>query len=215
MGAIALFRQFVVGSITASAQQNDADAARFEEEITTFGHILGLNLEQQQEISSTIGGMIYDNYINNAFKTKSSLDQQDMMFIATIQNKLALTNEQSEELLLASQKKFLREEASNLFSTDALRQQTNEVIISNIQNFRDKCNTLGMDMMEDVELPFDRVQNLFSIEVINGINTGTITPTNTGAFTEIQESLGLSDSDAEAVLYRLIEHQIRTSLENG
>lgn len=42
-----------------------------------------------------------------------------MMFITTIQNKLALTNEQSEEFLLASQQKFLREEDSNSFSNDA------------------------------------------------------------------------------------------------
>jgi len=212
--AIALFRQFVVGSVTASAQAGDADAGRYEEEITTLGNIIGLTLEQQQEVSGGIAELIYDNYLTNAFKTKSSLDQQDMMFIATMQNKLVLTDEQSQDLLLASQKKCLREEASSLFSTEALQQQKNEQIISNIKNFRDKCNTMGLDMSKDIELPIDRVQNLFSIEVINGINTGAITPTNTDAFSEIQESLGLSDDDAEAVLFKIIERQIRTALEN-
>merc|ERR1712194_822009 len=38
--AIALFRQFVVGSVTASAQAGDADAGRYEEEITTLGNII-------------------------------------------------------------------------------------------------------------------------------------------------------------------------------
>ena len=63
-----------------------------------------------------------------------------------------------------------------------------------------------MDMIENIELPIDRVQKLFNNEVINGINTGSIKLSNIEAFTEIYKSLDLSDSNTAAILYRLIEY---------
>merc|ERR1712176_108615 len=66
--AVALYRQFVVGSFT----EQGSNAARYEQEIPTFGGILGINPQQQEEISGSIAVMIYDNYIQNSLKQKTT-----------------------------------------------------------------------------------------------------------------------------------------------
>ena len=190
------YRQFIVSSFT----DQSPNAARYEASKATFGGILGLSSAKMEEIGSNIGGMVYDNYISQAMSTKGALDQQDMMFLANIQGKLGISAEKGEEMLLDTQKKIISEEASALFDSG-------DVTPEQIKAFREKCNSMGLDLETDVGLSKSRLVNMFSMEITPGIDSGEITIESAELLQEIQESLGLSEEEGEEVIAGLISER--------
>ena len=195
-----LYRQFVVGGF----QTEGAQGARYEGAKGTFGGILGLTSEKMEEISGNIGSTVYDNFIGNAMKTKGTLDQQDMMFLANLQGKLGMSAEKSEEMLLASQKKILSEEIEALMDAPTPE---------GLKAFREKCNSMGMDLYEDVGISQTRLSKMFEGEVIPGLKSGEITMESVDTLTEIQESLGLNPDDCEAIFESILLRLAKTTYE--
>jgi len=187
------YRQFVVSSFT----DQGPNAARYEASKATFGGILGLTADKMEEIGSNIGGMVYDNYIKQAMSTKDQLDQQDMMFLANIQGKLGISSEKGEEMLMDTQKKIISEEASALFDSG-------DITVEAIKAFREKCNSMGLDLESDVGLSKSRLVSMFGMEITPGIDSGEITMESADILAEIQESLGLSEEEGEEVVAGLI-----------
>lgn len=196
-----LYRQFIVGSFQAQGEQ----ATRYEAAKATFGGILGLTSEKMKEISSNIGSTVYDNFISNSMKTKGALDQQDMMTLANIQAKLGLSSETSEKMLLDSQKKILSEEIDALMDAPTPE---------GLKAFREKCNSMGMDLYEDVGISQSRLLKMFEQEVIPGLQSGDITVEDAEVLTEIQESLGLSADDCEAIFESILMRLSKTTYDN-
>ena len=187
------YRQFVVSSFT----DQSPNAARYEASKATFGGILGLSAEKMEEIGSNIGGMVYDNYITQSMSTKGALDQQDMMFLANIQGKLGISAEKGEEMMLDTQKKIISEEASALLDSGSPTPEQ-------IKAFREKCNSMGLDLETDVGLSKSRLVSMFSMEITPGIDNGDITMESADELQEIQESLGLTEEEGEEVISTLI-----------
>ena len=187
-----LYRQFVVGGFTAQGDQG----ARYEAARGTLGGIIGLEKEKMEEITNSIGGTIYENYIGNSMRTKGSLDQQDMMFLANIQGKLDISSEDSEKMLMKTQKKILSEEASAIIA--------NDVGPEIVKAFREKCNSMGMELEADVGLSRSIVEQMFESEVSPALVSGDLTIDSGDDLTEIQESFGLSPEDAEKVFLDII-----------
>lgn len=190
------YRQFVVSSFT----DRSPNAPRYEASKSVFGGILGLTAQKMDDIGSNIGSMVYDNYITQALSTKSALDQQDMMFLANIQGKLGISVEQGESMLLNTQKKIISEEASALFEYGSATPEQ-------VKEFREKCNSIGLDLMADVGLTKSRLVSMFSMEITPGIDNGEITMDCADMLTEIQESLGLSEEEGEEVVAGLIQER--------
>lgn len=190
------YRQFVVSSFT----DQGPNAARYEASKATFGGILGLTADKMEEIGSNIGGMVYDNYITQAMSTKDALDQQDMMFLANIQGKLGISAEKGEEMLLDTQKKIISEEASALFDSG-------DITVEAIKAFREKCNSMGLDLGSDVGLSKSRLVGMFGMEITPGIDSGEITMDSADELAEIQESLGLTEEEGEEVVAGLIQER--------
>jgi len=197
----ALYRQFVVGGFQAQGEQQ----IRYEAETATFGGILGLSKEQMDSVGGNIGSMVYENYIKNALSSKESLDQQDMMFLATMQQKLNLSGDQGAEMMQSAQKKVLFEQANTVFDSPSA---------SAIKSLREKCNAMGLEMYEDVGLPRDRLEGMFAIEVTTGIDSGEISPESGEILSEIQESLGLSAEDCERILGGIVERKTTDAVYN-
>lgn len=187
-----LYRQFVVGSFTTAGP----NAERYENSRATWGGILGLSSEKMEEIGSNIADTVYDNYVGQNMRQKGALDQQDMMFLANLQKKLGLTEEQGERFLVQSQKKVLSEELEAIFM--------NSPKAENLQIFREKCEGLGLNLEQDVGVEKSRIIRMFELEIAPGLESGEITVENGDELTEISESLGFSEEDAEKALETLL-----------
>jgi hypothetical protein len=181
-----LYRQFVVGAFTAQGES----AGRYEGARSSFGGILGLTSEKMEEINDNIGSSVYDNFVSRSMAQKGALDQQDMMFLANIQGKIGLSSEQSEKLLMQSQKKVLSEEINGLMDNPSPE---------GMKAFREKCNMMGMDLAEDVGISATRLVRMFESEIIPGLKSGEITVENNDILTEIQESLNLEAEECESM----------------
>ncbi|KAL9180958.1 hypothetical protein ACHAXT_009763 [Thalassiosira profunda] len=192
------YRQFVVSSFT----DQSPNAARYEASKSTFGGILGLTTDKMEEIGGNIGSMVYDNYITQSMTTKGALDQQDMMFLANIQSKLGISSEQGEQMLLDTQKKIISEEASALF--DSI-----EITPEKVKEFREKCNSMGLDLQTDVGLTKSRLVNMFAMEITPGIDSGDVTIESADELAEIAESLGLTEEEGEEVIAGLITERAK------
>lgn len=195
-----LFRQFVVGGFMTRGPQ----AQRYEDARGTLGGILGLENEKMEEITNSIGETIYENYINNSMRTKGSLDQQDMMFLANIQGKLGISSEDSEKMLLETQKKILSEEGNAIVSNEAGPEA--------IKAFREKCNSMGMELEADVGLSKDVVEQMFEAEVSPALVNGEITIESGDVLSDIQESFGMSPEDAEKIFLDIILRRAKAAL---
>jgi hypothetical protein len=195
-----LYRQFVVGGFTAQGAQGQ----RYEDARATFGGILGLDQEKMDEIQGTIGQAVYENYIGNSMRTKGTLDQQDMMFLANIQGKLNISSEESEKMLMAVQKKFLSEEANVVLGDNATPQ--------GIKAFREKCNSMGMELESDVGISKTRIEKMFENEVSPGLAGGDITIESGDVLTEIQESLGLTPEEAESLFEGILDQRAKSAI---
>lgn len=195
-----LYRQFVVGGFTAKGPQ----AQRYEDSRETLGGILGLEKEKMDEITNSIGSTIYENYISNSMRTKGSLDQQDMMFLANIQGKLDISSEDSEEMLMKTQKKILSEEANAIVA--------NESGPEVVKAFREKCNSMGMELEADVGLSRSIVEQMFEAEVSPALVNGDLTIESGDVLSETQESFGLSPEDAEKVFLDIILRRAQSAM---
>jgi len=195
-----LYRQFIVGIFTTQGPQ----ASRYEGAKATFGGILGLTSEKMEEIGGTIGSTVYENFVSNSMKTKGTLDQQDMMFLANIQGKLGLSAEKSEEMLLAAQKKVLSEEIDAVMDNPSPE---------TVKAFREKCNGMGMDLVNDVGISKTRLTKMFEAEIIPGLKSGALTVESGDMLGEIQESLGLESDEAEKVFESIVTRLAKQSYE--
>ena len=195
-----LYRQFVVGGFTTQGEQG----ARYEGARATFGGILGLSTEKMEEINGSIGDAVYDNMVGQAMRTKGTLDQQDMMFLANIQGKLGLTSEQGEKMLMASQKKILSEEVAMLMDNPSPE---------GVKAFREKCNTMGMDLVEDVGVSGARLVRMFEAEVIPGLKSGEINADNAEILTEIQESLNIEAEESETMFAKMLVRLAKNAID--
>lgn len=193
-----LYRQLIVGSFTTQGP----NAARYENARDKFAGILGLTSKKKDEIGSTIGNTVYDNFVSNAMKTKGAMDQQDMMFLANIQGKLGLSSEEGEKLLAQAQKKILSEEIETIMD-----KPTPEMI----KSFREKCNMMGMELQNDVGISKQRLVRMFECEIIPGLKSGSITADDSDILAEVQESLGLDPDECET----MFENVLLTLAKNG
>jgi len=201
--AEAMYHQFLVGGFTA---QQGGQVARYEAAAPVFGGILGLTKERMEAVGGNVGASVYENFISNAMQTKTSLDQQDMMFLAQIQSKLKMSPEKAEEMLIDAEKKVLKERSQKLFDSAT-------ILPCDIQGLRERCNGMGMDLQGDLGISKERVAALFVMEISDGIERGSITTESGNHLTEIQESLGLSPEDCEKAIEGLVQQRVAEYLE--
>jgi hypothetical protein len=195
-----LYRQFVVGGFQAQGDK----AARYEAARAAFGGILGLEQATIDEVNGNIGDTVYDNLVSNAMKTKGSMDQQDMMFLANIQSKLGLSEEQGEKMLMSAQKKVLSEEIENLMD---------DPTPGGVKAFREKCNSMGLDLQQDVGVSKQRLSRMFEAEIIPGLKNGEITVEDSEIFAEIQESLGIDMEECESMFENILMKLAKNAMD--
>ena len=136
--------------------------------------------------------------------TKGSLDQQGMMCLANIQGKLDISSDDSEKMLLDTQKKILSEEGNSIVA--------NEAGPAVVKAFREKCNSMGTELEADVGLSRSTVEQMFEAEVSPALVSGDLTIESGNVLTETQESFGLSPEDAEKIFFDIILQRGRLAM---
>jgi len=194
-----LYRQFVVKGFTTEGPQGE----RYEAVRSTFGGILGLPESTMTSVTDSIGKQVYENFIKNAMQKKGALDQQDMMFLVNIKGKLNLSDETSEKMLAETQKKILSEEANAIL---------NNVTAEASKAFREKCNSMGMDLEKDLGISKARLSRLFEAEISPGLASREISTESGDFLTELQESLGLAPEEAEKMFESILDKSAEATI---
>jgi hypothetical protein len=70
---------------------------------------------------------------------------------------------------------------------------------NSLKAFREKCNSMGMDLAEDVGVSTPRLVRMFESEIIPGLKSGDISVESSSILTEIQESLNLDPEECESL----------------
>ena len=160
-------------------------------------------------IGGSIAGMIYENYIGNAMQNKNELDQQDMMFLASIQDKLKMGPEVGEKLMMETQKSLLNRQLEKVFTAGT------RITGEQVRAVREQAVAMGIELGSDLGITDDRLGRMFTLELEEGIEDGSV-DSNTGSnlVIEIQESLGLDVGKAQELLGQLITTKSKTLLQN-
>ena len=82
-----------------------------------------------------------------------------------------------------------------------------------VKAFREKCNSLGMDLMEDVGMSKARLTRMFEAEIIPGLKSGEITAESSDVFGEIQESLGIEPEEAETMFETVLVRLSKNAMD--
>jgi len=204
--AEALYRQFVV----AGFQESDpAKSAALSSGRAKLGGIIGFDKADMDRIGALIAGGIYENYIATAMDGKNDLDQQDMMFLAQIQDKLEMTEEMGERLLIETQKQLLNRQLEKIFTAGTM------ITPSQIKDVRNQAVAMDINLGDDLGIETDRLGRMFTLEIEAGIEDGTVTAENgSDAVVEVQESLGLTVQRAQTLLENMVQSRCGILLQN-
>lgn len=195
-----LYRQYLVGIFTGKEDQ----VAYLEKNRHNFGRILGLLMKDMDKERDEIADAVYDNFVAKTLGSKGSIDHQDMMSLANIQKKLGLTSDEGAKLLKSKQVKFLLKEFDSVIENR---------LPESLRAFREKCNSLGIDLVTDLKLSKGRVLELFEHEVSEALKSGEVTVSDSDTLSEIQESLGLSERDCEDAILKLLVRLAKDSMK--
>merc|ERR1711997_1293918 len=127
------------------------------------------------------------------------------MFLANIQGKLNISAEAGEKLLSDTQKKILSAEADSLL-------RENNPSPEHVKNFREKCNSMGLELETDIGIPKSSIVRMFEAEVSPGLVSGEITIESGDVLSEIQDSLGLTSEDAEEIFADLLYNRAKGAI---
>ncbi|GMH50574.1 hypothetical protein TrRE_jg13158 [Triparma retinervis] len=203
--ASALYKQFVIGSF----QAKEPLATKYAEEGDSFGAAMGLDAVEINKIKGGIGATIFDNYFSNAMQDKTEMDQQDFMFLTQIQERLGFSDDIVERLLVSSQKNLLSKEVERLFSTGT------KISPAAVAAVVAKASVMEINLNRDLGVDDDRLGRMFGIQVMGGIEDGSITASNgSDALGEIVEGLGMQPEVAERRLDDIVKDRAKRIVTN-
>ncbi|GMH78611.1 hypothetical protein TrST_g14230 [Triparma strigata] len=201
-----VYKQYVIGGFSAKGDEEEKYSS-YQKQVA---EVLGLEQKQQTQIAGAIGAMVFDNYFSNQMAGKSELDQQDMMFLAQIKDKLNMSEEIVERLLLSTQKNMLSKQVERVFVAGT------KITAESVKAVRDQAMGMGIDLARDLGVTDDRLGRMFTIEVSQGIEEGVIAAGEEGSneLAEIIESLGLAEAKAEELLEKLVKDRSSRIIKN-
>jgi hypothetical protein len=170
---------------------------------------MGLDDKEINKIKGGIGATIFDNYFANAMQDKTEMDQQDFMFLTQIQERLGFSDDIVERLLVSSQKNLLSKEVERLFSTGT------KIEPAAVAAVVAKADVMEINLKRDLGVDDDRLGRMFGIQVMGGIEDGSITAENGGdSLGEIVEGLGMQPEIAEKRLDEIVKDRAKRIVTN-
>jgi len=197
-----LYRQFLVEAFSG------AKPALQQKILTTLPKlalVLGLEENEVGVVHDEIGGMIYRQYLTKAFK-KGPLGPDDRNFLGSIQSTLGLEQGKCDDLV--------RGAAVNRVSImiEKMFESSTGVVAAEVRAMRDSADELEVDLVDDAKVGDWRLERMFLVELEDLIDSGELTPDDTGALEELCEPMHVSEADATRMLEETVAKRTSSGL---
>jgi len=195
-----IFRQFIVSGFQKKEEDGNT---RYEDSMDLLGAILGMSEESMLNVKDNIGGIVFENYINQILSSKGKIDQQDMMYLSNIQKKLELPDEVGSRLLQTTQVKKLTEEAIRVKRSPDFRQ---------ITAFREKVMGMGMELRKHCGLAEHERYKMFRVELTGMLRSNMLGGDDREVVQDMQDNYELDAERCGEILEELVDNNIRSSM---
>jgi Chloroplast envelope transporter len=191
-----LYKQYVIQCFSA---QTRSEKQRLFASLDQLGPILGMTDDEVTAIHSSIGTVIYKNYLGQCL-LKGPIVEKDTEFLGNIQKMLLMKEETCQKLLREGKENRVSILLERIFAQPKILPET-------VKNVRAVAKSLEVDIVSDLKITKEQRKRLFSVEVDAGIDTGAIRADNQDLIKEVQSSLQVPDVDAREVLLACIQRR--------
>jgi hypothetical protein len=191
-----LYKQYVIQCFSA---QTRSEKQRLFASLDQLGPILGMTDDEVAAIHSSIGTVIYKNYLDQCL-LKGPIGEKDLDFLGNIQKMLLMKEETCQKLQKDGKENRVSVLLERIFAQPKVLPETVKMV-------RDVAKTLEVDIVRDLKITKEQRKRLFGVEVDAGIDAGTITGDNQELIKEVQSSLQVPDDDAREVLLACIQRR--------
>lgn len=191
-----LYKQYVIQCF--SAQTRD-EKQRLFASLDQLGPILGMTDGEVSAIHSSIGTVIYKNYVDQSL-LKGPLVQQDMDFLSNIQRMLSMKEDHCAKILKEAKNNRVSVLLERIFSQPKVLPET-------VKNMRSTAKALDVDIVGVLSITRDQRKRLFSVEVDDAIDRGALSAEKQELLDELQSDLQVPKEDAQEVLLGCIQRR--------
>jgi len=199
-----MYRDYLVECFSVKSQ---AEKRKLFNSLEKLGPILGLNESEIESIHSSVGAVVYKQYLAQAL-TKGFLDKSEMAFLSNIQATLSMSSAKCSEFIREAKKNKVSLMIESIFATS-------KVNAERVSEMRRIAKQLGINLNKDLEISADQRSRMFRVEIDNAIELGKITKENQELIGEIQDGFGLDDNLSKKILLECISQRCENHLLNA
>jgi len=199
-----MYRDYLVECFSVKSQ---AEKRKLFNSLEKLGPILGLNESEIESIHSSVGSVVYKQYLAQALN-KGFLDKSEMAFLSNIQATLSMSSVKCSEFIREAKKNKVSLMIESIFSTSKVNSER-------VSEMRRIAKQLGVDLNKDLEISNDQRIRMFRVEIDSAIEQGKITKDKQDLIVEIQNGFGLDDNSSKKILLECISQRAESHLLNA
>lgn len=196
-----LYKQYVIQCFSASTR---SEKQRLFASLDQLGPILGMTESEVTAIHSSIGTVIYKNYLDQCL-LKGPIQDADKDFLSNIQKMLTMTEDTCAKLTKDAKENRVSILLERIFAQPKVLPET-------VKAMRATAKALEVDIVDDLETSNEQRKRLFSVEIDAAIEAGQLTAEKQELVAEVQGGLKISDEDAKEVLLACIQRRTLSHL---
>jgi len=199
-----MYKDYLVECFSVKSQK---EKRKLFNNLEKLGPILGLNSDEIQSIHSSVGSVVYRQYLAQAL-TKGFLDKSEMAFLSNIQATLSMDSGKCAEFIREAKKNKVSIMVESIFATS-------KVSADRVAEMRKVAVQLDVDLNKDLEISNDQRSRMFRVEIDSAIENGKITKENQELIKEIQKGFGLENNISKKILLESISSRCENNLLNA
>ena len=199
-----MYKDYLVECFSVKSQK---EKRKLFNNLEKLGPILGLNSDEIQSIHSSVGSVVYRQYLAQAL-TKGFLDKSEMAFLSNIQATLSMDSGKCAEFIREAKKNKVSIMVESIFATS-------KVSADRVAEMRKVAEQLDVDLNKDLEISNDQRSRMFRVEIDSAIENGKITKENQELIKEIQKGFGLENNVSKKILLESISSRCENNLLNA
>ena len=159
-----MYKDYLVECFSVKSQ---TEKRKLFNNLEKLGPILGLNPGEIQSIHSSVGSVVYRQYLAQAL-TKGFLEKSEMAFLSNIQATLSMESGKCAEFIREAKKNKVSIMVESIFATS-------KVSADRVAEMRKVAEQLDVDLNKDLEISNDQRSRMFRVEIDSAIENGKIT----------------------------------------